>query len=654
MVRLERDLQCRISHQLTAKIWKDVSVFITKGGKHNSRDESRLTRDIFWSWMRATIDVNPPIGLIRTLKGDLILDERFAGHLYFKGIEFSPGENNGSGLHVGYNLATESPGWSSGRLIEPERRSKLIAEIWESAIRKGNEGALLLYIDFLRNHPTRMDVQNAEDLVTEIVARIIWAKLKEDSQKTAGFYHYENSGRKSLETITKYLKLQPQTLSLVLWRILRKHNLILTPDEELQRRLEEFEVIQIPSMRFAQEFDRALRALLVATSITRNVTVLYVRAGDEETDIAFSKNKNTLYIHEKWLYTERAHLDSDCPVRLSPQIESDSFFCEHIVHEIYHRAVGLINPSVEWIIYGESKPNKSLYLSPQMVQQKLHDMPRHVRVVENEDSSIQVLWDDGHSHAFSQFYGSSVEYIAILHSVDCLSEVHRLLFHEDAIVCACPRQRIPQRQRSAIFSSTAQKAYLPMVARYKKDAIFGFPPLHNSHLSSPIIATGGVVVEFPDDEVLGESMKTSLSGSKLPKSIDLYDSAKSPNSVDIEIGVGQDEQTTPHISILEDRKSLATVVSMDSILAAQYLESCKTPESNSDPADSCVTPLLEERSRNVREDTKVVGPGYPSAEAKYEIMRRITKRTQNSLDFGTDQSGQFKKLKGPLGTEDSI
>lgn len=202
MARLEKDLQCRISQQLTAKIWKDVSVFITKGGKHNSCNESRLTRDIFWSWMRATIDVNPPAPLIRTLKGDLILDEKFAGHLYFKGIEFSLGDNNGSGLHVGYNLATENPDRSLGRLIEPEKRSKLIAEIWESAIRRGNESALLVYIDFLRHHPTRMDVQNAEDLVTENVARIIWAKLKEDSQKTAGFFHHENSGCKV--SATKY------------------------------------------------------------------------------------------------------------------------------------------------------------------------------------------------------------------------------------------------------------------------------------------------------------------------------------------------------------------------------------------------------------------------------------------------------------------
>lgn len=442
----------------------------------------------------------------------------------------------------------------------------------------------------------------------------------------------------------------------MLWRILRKHNLILTPDEELQRRLEEFEVIQIPGTRFAQEFDRALRALLVATSITRNVSVLYVRAGDEETDIAFAKNKKTLYIHERWLYTQRAHLDSDCPVRMSPQIESDSFFCEHIVHEIYHRAVALINPSVEWTIYGESKPNKSLYLSPQMVQQKLHDMPRHVRVVENEDTAIQVLWEDGHSHAFSRLYGSSVEYIAILHSVDCLSEVQRLLFYEDAIVCACPRQRVPQRQRSAIFSSTAQQTYLPMVARYKKDAIFGLPPLHNSHLSSPIIATG-VVVKFSDDEALGETMKcnkTSLFGSELPKLIDLYDSPKSPNSVEIEVGVGQVEQTTPHLSILENQQPLATVVSMNSILSAQYLESCKTPESNSDLAESAVTPLLEEKSRIVGEDTKVVDPDYPSAEVKHEIIRSITKRTQNSLDLGTDQSRQSKKVKGPLGTEDGI
>lgn len=127
-----------------------------------------------------------------------------------------------------------------------------------------------------------------------------------------------------------------------------------------------------------------------------------MRSNDKKTNIAFAKEKNILYIHEKWLDSQRAHINNGCAARSNfASSNPESFFCDHIVKEIYQRALSLINLTLEPRLFYPTAVEELPQMLFNTSYEKLREMPRAIRVTLTENKSIQVLWDDGYSRAFS-------------------------------------------------------------------------------------------------------------------------------------------------------------------------------------------------------------------------------------------------------------
>lgn len=92
--------------ELISYIWKDVMVKISKG---KGAGGLRVTEEDFRSWVTTSLDLSGPApdDIIRTVHGDLILDDEFSGRIYLKGLLV----NNDSGRLGNHTpLATTLPG----------------------------------------------------------------------------------------------------------------------------------------------------------------------------------------------------------------------------------------------------------------------------------------------------------------------------------------------------------------------------------------------------------------------------------------------------------------------------------------------------------------------------------------------------------------
>lgn len=68
---------------LKANIWEDVSVLIGKG---RGDLQMRIELHEFLEWLEVTVDINAPCDVVKTQYGDLILDRKFTGKMYLKGL----------------------------------------------------------------------------------------------------------------------------------------------------------------------------------------------------------------------------------------------------------------------------------------------------------------------------------------------------------------------------------------------------------------------------------------------------------------------------------------------------------------------------------------------------------------------------------------
>ena len=89
------------SRKLTANIWEDVSVKV--GRVHSSQGARRIAMADFKKWLRVSIDLDRPSKVIETAHGNLILDPKFSGRVYLKGLLLES-YSSATKFRFGYNL----------------------------------------------------------------------------------------------------------------------------------------------------------------------------------------------------------------------------------------------------------------------------------------------------------------------------------------------------------------------------------------------------------------------------------------------------------------------------------------------------------------------------------------------------------------------
>jgi hypothetical protein len=183
---------------LTANIWEDVSVKITKG-----RGESgpAISEAEFESWLKVAIELDQPESkdIVETDHGDLILKEEFRGRIYLKGLLVSVESSDRTGYSYGYNFVRGRINRDRERMMDREEESQMLAMIWEQSITSRGDSITKKYLKLLRGSHRVADIAMVEEKVTITTAETLWRQLRTEEPNTFFFPIAETSDLQTLD-----------------------------------------------------------------------------------------------------------------------------------------------------------------------------------------------------------------------------------------------------------------------------------------------------------------------------------------------------------------------------------------------------------------------------------------------------------------------
>lgn len=169
-----RSARPKFKRGLTSNIWEDVTV---KVGKARGDWGLSVTEEDFRSWLSVAIDLNPPslTDVVQTEAGDLILDARFEGHIYLKGLRIAA---HGTNFAFGYNLARGTIGRDRDCLKTAPEEDDMLSTIWEQAILTQGPSAVDTYIKMLHDKEGSREVVLTGQKLSKSAVQVIWARLR--------------------------------------------------------------------------------------------------------------------------------------------------------------------------------------------------------------------------------------------------------------------------------------------------------------------------------------------------------------------------------------------------------------------------------------------------------------------------------------------
>jgi hypothetical protein len=192
MARYREEKVAGISRGLTANSWEDVTVAVGM----IQRQGKKIDLETFKEWIKVSLDLDQPSEVIETDHGALILDPRFQGRIYLKGLllELNPPEVSCIGtttktFRFAYNLLYGKVGRERRRIEKSADEARTITRIWEAVIREGRPNIVKKYIDMLQNVSPLADVKYAKDFISEWTSNAIWKHLLEDDPERKVFFH---------------------------------------------------------------------------------------------------------------------------------------------------------------------------------------------------------------------------------------------------------------------------------------------------------------------------------------------------------------------------------------------------------------------------------------------------------------------------------
>ncbi|KAH7137350.1 hypothetical protein B0J13DRAFT_77491 [Dactylonectria estremocensis] len=186
----------------------------------------------------------------------------------------------------------------------------------------------------LSSSPEYADVSEAERVLSIVSAGQLKRFLFAD--RTTWYYSpTENSKNPRLDKIIQGLGRHGMELPNSYWAVLERYNLVRTAEQEQQRCFLSVEIAPVPYSSFAEEVSRLVRGCLQATTLTRDMTVQFVRAGRLSLHTFHDAGQQLLKIHEKWLSKEDSIQELGLPKNLE---ESDVLF--HITKHLLSDVLG--------------------------------------------------------------------------------------------------------------------------------------------------------------------------------------------------------------------------------------------------------------------------------------------------------------------------
>lgn len=415
---------------LKANSWEDVSVIIRK-----APDGKKIEREEFLSWIKVTLDINGPSQdnlMVKTDGGDLILDKDFAGRLYLKGLLLSDAKTRSKPFKFGYNFVKGHVARDGRQMKDHSEESYMLARIWEGAIRDRGKDVLQYLIDMFKDYPPCRDIRDAQYNFTSFTAKAIWTHLISSGE--GGFYYNQKSGDKVESThtfsyhvfkltvsskdsklIQECLKKQPLKLSEPLWKLLRKFNLVRSPDEQRTHLFRRSPVSQFTPTLFSISVHRAFMAWLALDSRMRNINVSYVQNTYTAIDFLFTAGESLLQINDKWLDFKRVHETASC--RISSSMSESSFVpgvfvCDHLIDDLY----GLVLVDIADSLNLTKDESMGLVRTLRhAARDMLQQMPRRVESRQPRAHELQITWADFDTGSIIPEYLLNTEYSVQLH-----------------------------------------------------------------------------------------------------------------------------------------------------------------------------------------------------------------------------------------------
>ncbi|KAE9373626.1 hypothetical protein N431DRAFT_338191 [Stipitochalara longipes BDJ] len=484
----EKRIVAGAARQLQSNIWEDVTVKI---GKIRGIGE-KVKKEDFLSWVNVSLDLNHPSRTIETRHGCLILDEEFAGRIYLKSLLLR-GKSFEKPLKFGYNFFWGSVERDRTSLKKTGQEAKILAEIWEDAIRLHGSDVTDKYLALLRDDKTA-DVHKIEDCISEFTAKKIRSRLLEQDPERACFYHNTLNGDKDAEIIRNSLKKEPIQIPTPLWDSLRRFKLVRTPREQQCHLLHNAPVAEDSSSAYSAGVWRVLRAALALDVRTKDLEVVFKDGATTDFDLILFES--TLEINNKWLDFKQSHSKTAC--WLSRQSNGDlpimlsQFSCDHIVSALYELVLDEVmrHPG---LVHRERCESKATLC--QKISENFRHMPMMIETCLGGPGEIIVSWIDMDGGMVSRVYGLDPKLAITLHQESSCAirrgDLLRTIKLSDSEYaspslevsslqgpsCGCPSMVVPQKDLKATFMGLDHRQeYFPMIAREDPQAFFGLAP----------------------------------------------------------------------------------------------------------------------------------------------------------------------------------
>lgn len=187
-----RSAKPKFKRGLTINIWEDVFVRI---GKAKKDPESKISKDQFRTWLTVAIELNPPLPeeIIRTPAGDLILNQRFAGHVYVKGLLVM---GTKATYIYGYNFSHGMLNRDRDRFVNSSEEGKLLTAVWEQAILFHGPRLAAAYLKLFEDDEATTEASLTGKNLSKSAVESIWDELKRS--QPGAFFYVENEVSESV------------------------------------------------------------------------------------------------------------------------------------------------------------------------------------------------------------------------------------------------------------------------------------------------------------------------------------------------------------------------------------------------------------------------------------------------------------------------
>ncbi|OTB06912.1 hypothetical protein M426DRAFT_257953 [Hypoxylon sp. CI-4A] len=279
-------------------------------GFRTARNE--VTRKQFQMWTSAALflqNIDEYRGVVRTSKGDLIMDPKFSGNIYMKGLllqesaESCSTSMTGRPLKYSYNFATGNTNRDRVSTATTNEESAAILSIWDQAILSREELIGKLHEILNSVNPDYADVANAESLMSKRLKDHVKRYLLREFKGKWFYAPREKSQNTRFDEIIQGLNREPFELKEEYWRILKGEGLR-TAGEEEQKQFLAAQSVPPSEDSFSKGIFRLIQAGLRSCNQTKSMAVQFVEAGGLQLDSFYAQSQNLFKVHEKWLTIE--------------------------------------------------------------------------------------------------------------------------------------------------------------------------------------------------------------------------------------------------------------------------------------------------------------------------------------------------------------